>query len=113
MPLLLNGPVPQTKAPLLKKEFLIIPGSDHRPSETGFWAQIRLENHHNGLLFLPAQASLAAIPSHAPVYQNQYGLLRQERQSLELDYWDSGLNRGFLLFCLKALSCAKKIWGCL
>lgn len=87
VPLLLNGPVPQTKAPQFKKEFLIIPGSDHRPSETGFWAQIQLKNHHNGLLFLPAQASLAAIPSHAPVYQNQYGLLRQERQSLELDYW--------------------------
>jgi len=87
VPLLLNGPVPPNKAPILKNEFLIIPGADRRPSESGFWAQIQLKNHHNGLLFLPAQASLAAVPRHAPVYQNQYGLLRQERQSLELDYW--------------------------
>lgn len=87
VPLLLNGPVPQNKAPLLKDQFLVIPGADHRPSDSGFWAKFQLKNHHNGLLFLPAQASLVAAPRHAPVYQNQYGLLRQERQSLEMDYW--------------------------
>lgn len=87
VPLLLNGPVPQNKGRDFQNHFLVIPGADHRPTNSGFWAQIQLKNHHNGLLFLPTSASVAAVPKQAPVYQNQYGLLRQERQQLDLDYW--------------------------
>jgi hypothetical protein len=93
-PLPFYGALPQNKNKEFKDLNIVIPGNDYRPKEQGYWAKIQLKDHFNGILFLPHNAALAAVAKHAPVYQNQYALLRQERQQLELEYW-AWVEQGF------------------
>ncbi|PIQ25009.1 hypothetical protein COW36_16280 [bacterium (Candidatus Blackallbacteria) CG17_big_fil_post_rev_8_21_14_2_50_48_46] len=85
----------EVTSPLLAKDLpadldpyqLVYPGQIGSLEKQGFWARIRLMNHYQGITFLPPDAGLVGMPRSAPVYQNQYAQLRQERSQFESDYW--------------------------
>lgn len=86
-PLHWEGPWPQSPGQELSGYQAVLPGAGVAPRRNGFWAQVRLRRHYQGIIFTPPELKLAALPRPAPVFHNQYALLRQERSSLEMDYW--------------------------
>lgn len=86
-PRLWEGPWPQSPPQVLQHYQAVLPGLGLPPRTQGYWVQVKVKGHYQGLIFSPPGLRLAALPRSAPVYQNQYALLRQERSQREHDYW--------------------------